>query len=161
MSSVQDSSSVRQYQLVAFRLGAQQYAVRLACVQRIVRMVEIQHVPHAPRIVLGIVNFEGRAIPVLDIRKRFGLPFRQPAWNDLLLIAETPARTVSFAVDSVIGVVERSAHEVETSHHVVPGLSYVAGITLLDGGIVFIHDLNEFLSLEEEAGLREAMTESR
>jgi purine-binding chemotaxis protein CheW len=147
-------------QLVAFTLGGQRYALRLESVERIVRMVEVIVLPKTPEIVMGVINFEGRPIPVLDIRTRFSLPPSNPNWNDYLIIARTSTRTVSFPVDSVIGVLECSPHEITPSEAIVPGIKYVAGVTRLNDGMVFIHDLDHFLSFEEEATLDGALTQA-
>ena len=68
--------------LVAFALNEQRYALRLAIVERIVRMVEITPLPNAPDIVLGVVNLQGRIIPIFNIRRRFGLEEREPDLDD-------------------------------------------------------------------------------
>ena len=58
-------------EFVAFVLNDQRYALRLAVVERVVQVVEFTPLPKAPEIVLGIINFEGRVVPVVDVRKRF------------------------------------------------------------------------------------------
>ena len=56
-------------QLVGFALEGRNYAVSLAAVERIVHVVEVAPLPKAPEIVLGLINFAGRIIPVVDIRQ--------------------------------------------------------------------------------------------
>jgi purine-binding chemotaxis protein CheW len=58
-------------QLVVLTLDEQRYALHLSAVERIVRMVEITPLPKAPQIVLGVVNVQGRIVPIVNIRKRF------------------------------------------------------------------------------------------
>lgn len=58
-------------QLVVFAFDEQRYALHLSAVERIVRMVEITPLPKAPEIVLGVVNVQGRIVPIVNIRKRF------------------------------------------------------------------------------------------
>ena len=144
--------------LVVFALDTQHYAIHLSTVERAVRMVEITPLPHAPEIVLGVVNVQGRIIPVLNMRKRFRLPERRAGVHDHLLIARTPKRAVALAVDAVHGVVESPAHEAITPAAIVPGLEYVAGVVKLADGMLFIHDLDAFLSLEEEEELEAAIS---
>ena len=62
---------------MVFTLDRQRYALPLSVVERVVRMIEITPVPHTPDIVLGVINAQGRVIPVVDIRRRFRLPTRQ------------------------------------------------------------------------------------
>lgn len=142
-------------QLLAFTLDGRRYALGLSAVERIVRMVEVTRVPGMPEIVMGVIDWQGKIIPVLNVRKRFALREREPDWNDHLIIARTSTRTVSLAVDSVTGVIARRSEEITPPETIAPGIGYVTGVTKLEGDILFVHDLDRFLSLQEEATLDE------
>lgn len=144
-------------QLLVFHLDAQHYGLPLACVERVVRIVGITPLPKAPEIVLGLINVQGRVIAVVDARRRFGRPRREPTLSDSLIIARTPARAVALAADSVAGVIECPATEAVPAQAIVPGMEYVEGVAKLDDGMVLIHDLGRFLSLDEEQRLDEAI----
>lgn len=144
-------------QLVIFTLAEQRYALNLFTVERIVPVVEITPLPKASEIVLGVVNMKGRIIPVLDIRRRFRLPERKMDLSDRLIIARTSARMVAFTADAVTGVVEHSEEEIVAAEKILPGLEYVEGVLKLEDGLVLIHDLDKFLSLDEEKTLDEAL----
>ena len=141
------------HQLVAFTLGEQRYALPLTTVQRVVRMVEVTPLPKAPKIVLGVIDFQGNIIPVMNMRKRFGLSEPETSLSDQLIVAETATRSVALVVNSVTGVVERPAEDLTKAEKIVPGLQYVEGITRLEDGILFIHNLEHFLSKQEEQQL--------
>jgi purine-binding chemotaxis protein CheW len=144
-------------QLVVFRLDAQSYALPLVVVERIVRAVEVTPLPKAPAIVLGIIDVEGRVLPVLDIRRRFGLPDKDLGPEDQLLIAQTTRRTVVMVIDEARGVIERPSTEIVSPARIVPGLEHIQGVIKLDDDLALIHDLEAFLSLDEAASLDEAM----
>jgi len=144
-------------QLVVFTLDEQRYAVHLAVVERIVQVVDITPLPKAPEIVLGIINMQGRIIPVIDIRGCFGLPERDINLSDQLIIANTSTRTVALVVDGVNGVIERPAEDVISAEKILPKIEQVEGVVKLEDGMVLIHDLEQFLSLHEEKALHEAM----
>jgi purine-binding chemotaxis protein CheW len=140
-------------QLVAFILGEQQYALPLTTVRRVVRMVEVTPLPKAPEVVLGVIDFQGKIIPVVSMRKRFGLAESESSLSDQLIVADAGTRSVALVVNSVIGVLERTAEEVTEAEKIVPGAQYVEGVTRLEGGILFVHDLDRFLSQKEEQQL--------
>lgn len=144
-------------QLLVVRLGEQLIALHLAAVERVVRMVEITPLPKAPEIVSGVVNVQGRIIPVVNIRRRFRLPEREFALSDQLIVAHTSVRAVALVVDAVSGVIEYPKEEIIACDAVVPGMEYVAGVVKLRDGLTLIHDLDTFLSLEEARSLDEAM----
>lgn len=143
--------------LVIFTLDDQRYALHLAAVDRTVRMVEITPLPKAPEIVLGVITVNGKIVPVLDIRRRFGLVERRTDLSDHLIIARAAKRTVALVVDGVHDVIERPAREIIPPAAIVPGMEQVEGVVKLDDGMVFIHDLGGFLSLEEELALEAAI----
>ncbi len=144
-------------QLVVFRLGEQRYALPLAAVERIVRAVEVTPLPGAPAIVLGAIDVEGRVLPVLNLWRRFLLPEREVSPVDQFLIAWTDRRMVALVMDEAQGVIEREQSAVIGSDRIVPGLEQFQGVVKLDDGLVLIHDLEKFLSLDEVRTLDEAM----
>jgi purine-binding chemotaxis protein CheW len=148
-------------QLVAFRLDDQTYALRLASVHRVLRMVEVTPLPHAPEVVVGVINVGGEIVPALDVRRRFRLRPYEPSLDSHLILARTANRTVSLPVDSVVGLVERSDSEITEADVIVPGTAYVEGVAKLDDGLLFIHDLDRFLSLEEERQLADLLSNER
>jgi purine-binding chemotaxis protein CheW len=145
------------HQLVVFTLDGQRYAVPLSAVERIVRLVEITPVPHTPEIVLGVINVQGRILPVVNIRGRLRLSARELHLSDHLLIARTSKRTVALVVDAVSEVVNLPGHEMVTGEKILAHLKYVAGVVKRPDGLILIHDLDEFLSLEEEQALHDAI----
>lgn len=152
-----DQSVKRLNQFLGFSLEENQYALRLSVVDKTVRVVEVTPLPKGPEIVCGIVNVHGVILPVVNIRKRFGLPERAIHLSDQLIIAHTPSRPVALIVDAVSGVVERREQELIAAEKILPGLEYIEGVVKFKDGMILIHDLNKFLSLEEERALNEAM----
>lgn len=147
--------------LVVFTLDEQRYALRLHAVERIVRTVAVTPVPRAPEIVTGLINVEGQVVPVFDIRRRFCLPERRKNFSDQIIIAYASKRMVALVVDSVNGVEERQGEEVTTADEILPGLQYLEAVAKLDDGMILIHNLDQFLSLEEEGQLNGVVNESR
>lgn len=149
----------RLIRLVNFNLDDQKYALFLSAVMRIIRVVEITRLPKAPEIVLGVINMHGLIISVFDIRKRFRLPQKEIQLNDQMIVASTSKRTVALLVDSVSDVIEISEEKIIAGENILPGLEYVEGVVKTEDGMILIHDLEQFLSLQEEKALHEAMEE--
>lgn len=139
--------------LVAFILDQQRYALPLAAVRRVVRMVEVTPLPKAPEVVLGVIDVQGNILPVVSIRKRFGLAESEGSLSDQLVVADMGTRVVALVVNSVIGILEATAEEITEAQTIIPGAQYVEGIARLQGEILFIHNLDRFLSPKEEQQL--------
>jgi purine-binding chemotaxis protein CheW len=144
---------------VVFTLDGQ-YALHLDIVERVVRAAEITPLPRSPDIVLGVINVQGIILPVVNVRRRFRLTEREMEPTDRLIIANSPRRRMALLVDSVTGVVERAEDDVVPAEAIVPRTEYVEGVTKLDDDILLIHDLDSFLSLDEERVLDDALTQS-
>lgn len=144
-------------ELVVFRLENQRYALRLGGVERFVRAVEVTPLPGAPSIVLGAIDVGGSVLPVLSLRRRFGLPEHEIGVADQFLIARTSSRTVALVVDEASGVIAVPDEAVTEAGRIVPGLEHVRGVATLDDGLVLIHDLATCLSLDEERALTKAL----
>ena len=146
-------------QLVVFNLDAQRYALPLASVERIVRAVEATQLPNAPAIVFGAINMAGRILPVLNLRRRFGLPEREIRPVDQFLIANTTRRTVALVVDEAQGIIEYPVTGITRPAQVIPGLDQLLGMVGLSDGLVLIQDLEKCLSLDESRALDEALNQ--
>ncbi|MFH0812577.1 MAG: chemotaxis protein CheW [Pseudomonadota bacterium] len=145
-------------ELVVFTLDEQRYALHLSAVERVVRAVEVTPLPKAPEIAIGVINVQGHIIPVLNIRKRFLLPEREIEVSDYFIIANTLTRTVALVVDEVSGVAKCSEEQLTAAKKILPGMEYVEGVLKLEDGMILIHDLDTFLSLEEEEALEDAIS---
>jgi purine-binding chemotaxis protein CheW len=140
-------------QFVVFGLDEQHYALPLRAVLRVVRMMEVAILPKAPDIVLGVIDVQGEIVPVMSMRRRFGRAEPEATLSDQIIVADTTSRRVALIVTSVTGVVERAAEDITKAAEIVPGSQYVEGITRLKDGLLFIHDLDRFLSKKEERQL--------
>ncbi|MDO9450878.1 MAG: chemotaxis protein CheW [Rugosibacter sp.] len=146
---------MREY--VVIDLDELHVALHLSAVERVIRAVYVSPLPDAPEIVSGVVNVQGRVIPVVNIRRRFRLADRPAALTDRLVIAHTNQRPVALVADAVSGVLEYPAPDIIDAASILPGLEYVDGVAKLEDGLILIHDLGRFLSLDEVSALERAM----
>jgi purine-binding chemotaxis protein CheW len=95
-------------------------------------------------------------VPVLDIRRRFGLAPRPVAHTDYLVLAHPEGRQVALRVDQVHDLVTVRQEDLLAAS-AVPELEFVAGVARLPDGLVLIHDLCTFLSAPEAAEIDQAL----
>jgi purine-binding chemotaxis protein CheW len=124
-------------------------------------MVEVTPLPSAPEVVLGVIDWQGNIIPVMSMRKRFGMTEPETSLSDQLIVADAGARRVALVVNSVTGVVDQRSEDVMATERIVPGAQYADAITRLEGGILFIHDLDRFLSKKEEQQLDDLLAQGK
>lgn len=143
--------------LLAFRLDEWRCALPLMTVERSYRAVAVTPLPGAPAKIMGIVNVHGVVHPVIDLRHCFGLSPRPLSPVDHLVIGRTWRRSVALVVDSVEGVFDCAETDIAAAETILPDMEYVSGILRLKDGMVLIHDLDRFLSLDEEILLDQAL----
>lgn len=143
--------------LVVFSVDRERYGLALASTERVLPMVAVSPLPGCPDAVLGAMNLHGEVVPVLDIRRRLGLDAVEYGPRARLLVARTARRLVALPVDDVLGVDEVPAEDVVPPDSVLPGIDQLSGIGALPDGLLLIHDLDNFLSVEEERQLDESI----
>ena len=142
-------------QLVVFQLGAELYGVEIARVHEIIRLQAITRVPRAPAFVEGIINLRGKVIPVVDLRRRFGLPTAEHTRASRIVVVEIGDQVVGLIVDAVSEVLRIAGATVEPPSPVVAGpeSEYLRGIAKLPERLVMLLDLDRVLAREERRAL--------
>lgn len=148
-------------QLVVFELGDESYGVDISRVQDINRMQEITEIPHAPESVVGVINLRGRVIPVIDLRKRFGLPDAVHTKDTRIVVVHLEGNLIGVIVDAVSQVLRIPADIVEPPSPVLAGVDsrYLRGIAKLDDRLVILLDLDFVLSRREQEAISEVLAE--
>jgi purine-binding chemotaxis protein CheW len=145
-------------EIVLFSLDEPRYAVAASHVIRVVRAVEVTPLPKAPDTIMGVINFHGEILPVIDIRRLFRLPSRDIRLEDQFIIVRTSHRRAVIVVDSVIGVHLLDQHQQGEIQEAFPFTEYVSGIVSIQQSLILINDLDAFLSLDDERILDQALS---
>lgn len=95
-------------QYITFKLGQESFAINVAQVREVLEISQITKVPTAPPYMRGVVNVRGKAIPVVDLRLKFGLPAVADTVNTRIIVIELELDGES----TVVGGVADSVHEV-------------------------------------------------
>src|SRR5438067_6033582 len=142
-------------QLVVFQLGAELYGVEIARVHEIIRLQTVTRVPRAPSFVEGVINLRGRVIPVVDMRRRFGLPTAEHTRATRIVVVEIGDQVVGIIVDGVSEVLRVTSGTIEPPSPVVAGLDseYIHGIAKLPERLVILLDLERILARDERRAL--------
>jgi purine-binding chemotaxis protein CheW len=145
-------------QLVVFQLGAELYGCEISRVHEIIRLQSVTRVPRAPAFVEGVINLRGKVIPVVDLRRRFGLPTAEHTRASRIVVVEIGDQVVGIVVDGVSEVLRVNSAIVEPPSPVVAGIDseYLHGIAKLSDRLVILLDLDRILAREERRALEVA-----
>lgn len=142
-------------QLVTFHLGDDEFAVDILNIQGINRMVEITKVPNSPQYVEGIICLRGNILPIIDLRKRLGLPIKEYDKSTRFIVVEIEHRVTGFIVDSVSEVLRINRNITEPPPAIVSGIDseFITSVAKLEDRLIILLDLNKILTDKQKAEL--------
>ena len=143
-------------QLVVFDLANEHYGVDIAAVESIIKMQPITAVPRAPSFVEGVTNLRGTVLPVIDLRRRFGLPMEEETKETRIVVVEMSDATVGMVVDGVSEVLRVTDEAIEPPSPIVTTTdsAFITGIAKVEDRLIILLDLGKVLSTGEHAGLQ-------
>lgn len=146
--------------LVSFSLDEIRLALPLRIVERIIRAVWITPLSGAPEVILGVIDYHGTIIAVMDLRRRLGLPSRKLRSSDRLMILRLKDMQLAVQVDDI--------HEVITDHSgnlheldVRGSGRETIGIAPTEEGLAMIYDPDRFLTSDEKTGLNRSLNKKK
>jgi purine-binding chemotaxis protein CheW len=128
---------------VTFSLEGETYGVNVMHVREVLRLVDVTPVPGAPASILGVINLRGNVVIVIDARKRFGLPHREPTEASRILVLEADSEVVGFLVDNISEVSDIKPDQIEAAPHLSKDQTsdYILGIANGENDLVILVDL--------------------
>ncbi len=147
-------------QYLTFHLKELLYGIPIGAVREINRVSEITPVPRTPAAVAGVMNLRGKVIPVVNLRTKLGLPTVEHTKATCIIVIDTPVGQVGMIVDSVSGVLELGAKQIEPTPDFGAGADteFVLGLGKLEDRVVVLVDIVRALSVAQLSELG-ALTE--
>jgi len=150
-NDIKDVAVEQWEQLVVFDLGHEYYGVDISAVNTIIRMQEITRIPRTPEFVEGVINLRGSIIPVIDLRKRFGLTVGDTTKASRIVVVEAAGQMIGMIVDAVAETLRLPANAIEPPSPVVTTVdsAYVRGVGKQDSRLVILIDLEKVMTAKE------------
>mgnify|MGYP000851690825 CR=1 FL=1 len=138
---------------LTFQLGDEQFGLEILKVREIIGVLDVTKVPQTASFVRGVINLRGKVIPVMDLRLRFGLPWREDDERTCTIVVEVgeaggQRRLMGIVVDQVREVVSVREEEVEVtpSFGVELDTAYILGMAKLEGGVKILLDIDRVVA---------------
>ena len=138
-------------QIVTFRLGDELFAADIFAVERVLRYTVPTPVPNVPRWIEGVIDYQGRVVPVINLRKRFEMPAAPVAADGRILVLSVEDEWVAATVDGVLDVSALDASRVAPPPALFRGLaaSYVRGVVRRGERLVVFLEVARLFSTNE------------
>jgi len=147
---------------LTFTLGKEVFALDITSVREVLELTPITKIPRTPDFMRGVINLRGHAVPVMDMRLKFGMPIAQVTVDTCIIIVEVEFEgeriIMGGLVDSVREVFEIPPEAMEATPRMGTSINvdYIKGIGKQDGEFIIVLDIDRLFSAKELAALREA-----
>lgn len=143
----------KEIKILIFSINNEYYATDIMEVERILGYEAPTKIPDSPSFVEGVINYEGKILPVISLSKRFNLIAGQNEKNDLkIIVAKENERKIGIIVDVVSEVRNISTDSIENPPEVVSGISsrYIKGLIKIDKQIIIFLNISSILTDDEK-----------
>lgn len=136
-------------QLVSFMLDQEEYGVEVLKVREIIRMPTITKMPNTPSYVEGVINLRGKVIPIISMRKRFGLMESEQNAHTRIMVMDVAGGLNGFIVDGVSEVIRIHGAEIQPPPNMVSGNNnqdFITGVFNHQERLLIIMDVDRMFS---------------
>jgi purine-binding chemotaxis protein CheW len=139
-------------QLVSFMLADEEYGVEVLKVREIIRMPAITKMPNTPTYVEGIINLRGKVIPIISMRRRFGLTESEYDNRTRIMVMDVAGGLNGFIVDGVSEVIRIQSGDIQPPPGMVSGnigQDFITGVFNHQERLLIIMDVDRMFSEDE------------
>ena len=155
-----EMSGLLSVEILVFEVSGQRYGLPSCDVREVLRALTLTPPPEASGLIEGLFNLRGTVVPVLDIRKRFGLPAKPFEHTDHLIVFQVGERVVAVRADKAEGLVQLATSDVDGARGILPGMETIAGVAKLPDGLVFLHSFHGLIPEAESTELNQLIDAS-
>ncbi len=134
-------------ELMAFRIGAQEFCVDIMAVREIRGFTPATPLPQSPGFVRGVINLRGAVLPIIDLSARLGFPPAEPTARHVIMVVQVDKQAVGLLVDAVSDILTVSSESVQPTPDVASEMakSFVRGVLAIDGRMISLIALDNVL----------------
>jgi purine-binding chemotaxis protein CheW len=145
-------------QYLTFTLGKEEYGIPILKVQEIKGYAPTTPIPNAPAYVRGVMNLRGTIIPVIDLRRRFGMPETEYNRFNVVVVVLVGTRTMGLLVDAVSDVLNIPPNDIQPPPDFAErdGIQTISGLARADDKLVMLMDIDRMLSKQEQGEMTRA-----
>jgi purine-binding chemotaxis protein CheW len=147
MSESPPSSAPRTIELMAFRIGAQEFCVDIVSVREIRGWTPATALPHSPAFVRGVINLRGAVLPIVDLAARLGLPAIEANSRNVVIVAQIGRQIVGLLVDAVSEILTVAEEAIQPTPDVASEMAktFVRGVLAMQGRMISLIALDDLL----------------
>jgi purine-binding chemotaxis protein CheW len=140
-------------QFLTFVLGGEEYGVTILQVQGIQGWDRVTPIPNTPEYILGVINLRGAIVPIVDLRRRFGMPAAEFGPTTVVIVVRVTQdnrgeRTLGLVVDAVSEVCSVGENDRKPAPDFGSGIKtdFVKGLATVENRMVILLDIDRLVS---------------
>jgi purine-binding chemotaxis protein CheW len=155
----QKTEKVETIKLVTFELCTNVFAAEVFAVERALRHVQPNSIPDVPEWIAGVIEYSGGVIPVVDMRRRMGLPPAEVSHETRILVFTAQGGRIGAIVDAVHEVATIPKTSINPPPPMFRGLAaeFVRGIAKVRDQLVVILDVDRVLTSGDRIAVERAL----
>lgn len=136
-------------QYVLFRLNGQAYGAEISLVREVNHLSPITRLPNTPPYIEGVLDLRGEVLPVINLRRRLGLPEAEQGRDTRVMVMDLGKRSAAMIVDGVDQVVTLRSEEMQAPDQALAavGQDYIKGVARSGDALVVIMDVPRLFGL--------------
>lgn len=136
---------------LTFFLAGEEYGLEILKVHEIIGLLPITRVPRTPDFIRGVVNLRGKVIPIIDLRRKFGMPSVSDAPETCIIVVQVQGVQIGVVVDKVSEVATIADVDVEPppSFGADVRTDFLLGLGKANGRVRLLLDIDHVLSSSE------------
>jgi purine-binding chemotaxis protein CheW len=131
-------ASDRRRELIAFRVGAQEFCVDIMSVREIRGWTPATPLPHAQKFMRGVINLRGTVLPIIDLSARLGFGFTTPEARHVIIVVRVGNQEAGLLVDAVCDILSVTEDMLQPTPNVASETvrSFIRGILAVEGRMI-------------------------
>lgn len=137
--------------ILIFKIGGEEFAADIMQIERILGFSEPTRVPEAPHFVRGVIKYQGKIIPVIDLNKRLHMEITNFSEDAKIIVVKHNQLSIGLIVDMVSEVVDIVDEDIDNAPDIVKGISnkYIMGMIKLNDRIIILLDTEQILTVDQ------------
>ncbi|TDK35136.1 chemotaxis protein CheW [Rhizobium deserti] len=138
-------------ELIAFRIGDQEFCVNIMAVREIRGWTQATPLPHAPQYVMGVINLRGAVLPIVDLSARLGMKEAEPTARHVIIVAQVRSSVIGLLVEAVSDILTITEENIQPVPEISSDLErqYARGILAIDKRMICMIELGAFFPEQE------------
>lgn len=145
---------------LTFKLAEEEYGLEILKVQEIIQMQEVTHVPKTPSFVRGVINLRGKVIPVIELKKKFGMDAIDDTDKTCIIVVQIGegdnTMTIGVIIDAVSEVLDIGAENIQETPSFGSDVNtdFILGIGKIGDNVKMLLDIDKVLSTADVTAIK-------